>query len=332
MRAIAIFAALCGITSSFAGNATNSLQQFSPKFSTNTQIVWAAPTNQLPKTIWIYKRLPPRPFSGVMISNAIALASLQGKAFPTHSTNSFFVWSTPNPCGMSYDVFSIEPASGTISFSSTNQNLLTNNVPDGEVVVKRAFECADRFGLNSAELAPRRVYGASNAPGCDPLTTGICGRGVFLARKLDGFCFFGDTGNGSDGFSIELGSRGQIRSFSLVWPNLERFKQSPCLSPKEIVRCIREQRILVVPGDNEQTYFQRLKMLAGAKTFTVTRITPVYGEGIFGEMPPTNNVPAPFFTPFAELQAEANFGTNKSLVRLLSPLVLSEKGHSNGNK
>lgn len=228
---------------------------------------------------------------------------------------------------MRYDIFSIEPASGTISFSSTNQNLLTNNVPGDEVVVKRAFECASPFGLNSAELVPRRVYGASNAPGCDSLASGICGRGIFLARKLDGFCFFGDTGNGSDGFSIEFGSRGQIRSFSLVWPNLERFKQGPCLSPKEIVRCIREQRILVVPGDNEQTYFQRLKMLARAETFTVTRITPVYGEGVFGEMPPTNNVPAPFITPFAELQAEANFGTDKVPVRLLSPLVLSDKGH-----
>lgn len=331
MRAIAIFAVLFGIASCFAGNTTNSLQQFAPKFSTNTQIVWAAPTNQLPKTIWIYKRRLPLPFSETVLSNAIGLASLQGKAFPTPSTNSFFVWSTPNPCGMSYDVFSIEPASGTISFSSTNQNLFTNDVPGEEVVVKRAFECAGRLGLNSAELVPRSVYGASNAPGCDSLASGICGRGIFLSRKLDGFCFFGDANNGSDGFSIEFGSRGQIRSFSVVWPNLERFQQRPCFSSKEIIRCIREQKILVVPDDNESNYFQRLKVLARAKTFTVTRITPVYCEGVLGEMP-TNNAPAPFITPFAELQAEANFGTDKRSVRILSPLVLREKAQSDGSE
>ena len=142
------------------------------------------------KTLWIYRRLAPRPVSKAIISNAIDLASMRDAKIPRLSTNSFFVWSGPNACGMRYDIFSIQPASDLgAPFSSTNQNLLTNDVPDELFVAKRAYECAGRFGINSAELVPRKVYGASTAPGCDALTNGICGQGIFLARKLDGFRF-----------------------------------------------------------------------------------------------------------------------------------------------
>ena len=78
-----------------------------------------------------------------------------------------------------------------------------------------------------------------------------------------------------------------------------------------------------MPDDDEPNYFPRLEMLARAKTFTITKITPVYGDSVFGQVP-TNNLSAQFITPFAELEAEANFGTNKRTVRLVSPIVLSE--------
>jgi hypothetical protein len=46
--------------------------------STNAQIIWKAPTNNLPKSFWIYKKLP-RVFSAAVISNALMLASFQSK-------------------------------------------------------------------------------------------------------------------------------------------------------------------------------------------------------------------------------------------------------------
>jgi hypothetical protein len=113
---------------------------------------------------------------------------------------------------------------------------------------------------------------------------GICGRGIYLSRKLDEFYFYGDANNGSEGFSIEFGSRGQIRGFSFVWPNPERFQQSACLSPKQIIRCLQERRIIIVPDDAEPNYFQRIEMLARARAFTITKITSVYGDSVFGEV------------------------------------------------
>lgn len=320
MRALAILAAiLATIFSSLAGSA-NSLDRFSPHFSTNTEVLWRAPTNRLPGSFWIYKRLPPRPFSVAAISNAVTLASVQDKGFPKPSTNAYFIWSAPNPCGMSFSIFSIQPASATISFSSPTQNLSTNDIPKNEVVTMRAFECAARFGLIPADLAPQNVYSSSNAAGCDQtLTNDICARGIVLSRKLDGVSFWGDANNGSDGFSIEFGSCGQVRSFSFVWPDLERSRKGIASNSKEIINCIREHRVIVLP-DDEPNYFERIKLLAQARTFTITKITPFYGEGVFGEVP-TNEVPPQFITPFAELEAVADFGNRNSTVRLLAPIL-----------
>lgn len=310
---------------SFA-NSTNSLERFSPHFATDMRIIWHAPTNQLPKSFWIYKRLPSQPFSASVISNAVILASLQDRGFPKPSTNAFYIWSAPNPCGMSFSVFSIQPASTTISFSSTNRSRSTGDVPDDETVTKRAFEYAARFGLDGAHLVPSEVYAKSNADDCGgTLTDGACARGIHLARKMDGVgCFsFGKDNDEVEGFSIELGSGGQIYSFSLVWPNLEPSQNSPTASPQEIIHCIREHRIMVLPYDDELNFFGRIKMLAGTKTLTLTKITPFYGEGIFGEMR-TNDEPPQIIAPFAELEAVADFGDSNMIVRLLSPIISSE--------
>jgi hypothetical protein len=302
---------------------TSSPEKYTPQFSINTPIIWQAPTGNLPKSFWIYKRLPLRPFVASVVSNAIVLASLQDKGFPKASTNAFIIWSAPDPCGVSFSIFSIQPASTTISFSPPHINLSTDNIPDSQTVTERAFEYAARFGLGQAQLIPKNVYTKSNFVGSDEMqANGICARGIFLSRKIDGFGFWDKIG-GQEGFSVEFGSRGQIRSFSLAWPKLERYQSSPTASPQQIINCIKACKTIVMPNADEDTYFQRVKTLANAKTFTVTKITPYYGEGIFGEVP-TNDMPPEFVTPFAELEAVADFGNSKATVRLLSPIISSE--------
>jgi hypothetical protein len=64
------------VISSFAAAPT--LEDLSPHLSTNAQIIWKAPTNNLPKSFCIYKKLP-RVFSAAVISNALMLASFQSK-------------------------------------------------------------------------------------------------------------------------------------------------------------------------------------------------------------------------------------------------------------
>jgi hypothetical protein len=79
----------------------------------------------------------------------------------------------------------------------------------------------------------------------------------------------------------------------------------------------------VVPHEDEPDFFGRIKTLAGAKTFTVMKITPIYGEGVFGDAP-ANEEPPKVIAPFAELEAVADFGSSNMPVRLLSPILASE--------
>jgi hypothetical protein len=325
VKAFALFAVILASTfSSFGGPPT--WQELNSHLYTNGPIVWQAPTNNLPTSLWIYKRLPPRPFLATVISNAAVLASLQNKELPKPSTNAFFINSTPDPCGMGFSIFSIQPASTTISFSSTNQILSTGNVLDDDTVTRLAFEYAARFGLNRTYLIPKNVYTGSNGAGCDgTLTNGICTRGILLSRKLDGVAFFSadNEADSVEGFSIEFGGGGQIRSFSLVWPNLERCQSASSASPQQIINYIRAHKAIVLPAPDEEDYFARLKTLATAKKLTITKITPYYGEGIIGEVP-TNDLPPEFVTPFAELEAVADFGNSNAVVQLVSPILSSE--------
>ena len=324
VNAFAFITAIFATAFSSFADSTNYLENFSPHFSTNTVILWQA-TNSLPESFWIYKKLPARPFLASVISNAVILASMQDIQIPKPSTNEFFIATHPsNPEAMGHIIFLIQPATTTISFSSTNRIFSTNDVPDDEAVTRRAFECAARFGLDRAFLIPKNVYHASNAPGrTDIFTNGICARGIYLSRKLDGIGFFGEANDITEGFSIEFGSHGQIRSFELVWPNLKPDQNSPTASREEIIRCIRERRILVFPNNDELNYFERIKGLASARTLTIMKITSYYGEGVFGKMPP-DDTPPEFITPFAELEAIADFGNSNAAVRFVSPVILSD--------
>ena len=64
----------------------SSLEDVSLHFSTNTAIVWRAPTNHLPTRFWTYK-IVPQVFSATAISNGIVLAGFEKKGFPRPSTS-----------------------------------------------------------------------------------------------------------------------------------------------------------------------------------------------------------------------------------------------------
>jgi len=319
MKAFAVFALM--LASALSSSAVlPTWQELNSHLFTNALIVWQSPTNPLPKSFWTYKMLVPRRFTRVVLSNAVVLASLEGKGFPEPSLqNSCFLSDDCQSCScMRPCYFSIMPETGSIAFDEPHQNNLSNAIPDDDDIVKLAFECAARFGLTGPYLIPRKVYVTL----CD--SNRICGRGIFLSRSLDGIGF---RGNGNDespeGFGMEVGGNWQIRSFSLAWPELVRDKSSRTLNAAEIIHCIRAHKAIVLPDPDEEDYFARLKTLAGAKKLTITKITPYYGEGIIGEVP-TNDLPPEFVTPFAELEAVADFGNSNAAVRLVSPILSSE--------
>lgn len=256
---------LAGISSSLA-EATN-LQAFSPLLSSNTQVLWNAPTNGLPSTFWIYRRHGPRIFSASVISNAMVLASLQSKGIPKPPTKDFYIWEDRGPLysGGIPCVFSISPGFATISYWMPHSERGSGqDIPNDATVVKHAWSRLPLFGVNSNQVKLKNLtfgYRNFDENGRDVFRR-FCGRGAFLSRQLDGIAFIGNGDDGSgEGFWIEYGSHEQIRAFSLKWPELDRYERRQTANPKQIIECIRKQKVIVLPGAEESGYFARIKQL-----------------------------------------------------------------------
>jgi hypothetical protein len=310
-------------------DAATSLAYFSPRLSTNAEIVWNAPTDNLPGKFWFYRRKGRRVFPASVISNAVILASLQNRGFPKPSTKDFIIWEDRNPNyrGGIHATFGIRPGDATIYYGMPHYNRGSRaDIPSDSTLISRAWNEAARLGIDLKLLKLKELTSHS----CDfdengnRATNLVCGRGVYLSRQLDGIIFNGSEGNGwIEGFWIEFGSQGQVRGYSLTWPDLVRYKTHQTASPEQIMDCVRAQKVVVKPNRDESSYFARIEQLASMKKLTIAKVTPYYSEGEFGEEP-GSDVPAEFITPFAELEAAAEFETNKADLRIYSPIVSSE--------
>jgi hypothetical protein len=321
MKILPILAVVLALVFTASANPIT-IADISPHLSTNAQIIWKAPVNGLPKSLWVYKILP-NTFSVSQISNAMALASFQNKGIPQPSTNEIILWDhTREGDDPLAGWFVILPDLGLIEYSIRNHARGSSDaIPDDKTIAKRAWNCITQLGIDRTQLS----QGGIQNNGCEYdgkgrlATNGyVGGRMIAFVRKIDGV----DFPENSEGFNIELGSHGVIRAFNLNWPNLERFDNRQIVSAEQIIRFIRENKTPILPNQDEETYFQRIKSLSHAKTFTITKVTPHYGDGIFGEVL-TNNEKPKYAAPFAELEAVADFGNSNMIVHLDAPIILS---------
>jgi hypothetical protein len=302
------------------------LESLSPHFSTNALIAWAVPTNNVPKELRRYEQILPRIFSEEIISNAIVLASLQSKGFPPPSTNTtcFIADEDINcPCGHPC-IFSIDPGSATLSYTVRHPDWASHgDIPSDESTIARAVDCATELGLDASQLISENVTSclcSFDENGRKYATPQICGRRVFLSRRLDGIGFFDLHDSGwNQGLSFGVGSHGTIRSFFLDWTDLIPKEPAQTATPEEIIACIRAFKTILWPV-NETNHLERLKVFGNARKLTVTRITPYYNEGVYGETPPDGQSER-LITPFADLEAVADFGNSNATLQLIVPIL-----------
>lgn len=326
MKTFALLAAI--LATAVPSRAGTSIQEkTSSHVPTTTPIIWEAPTNNLPKSLWTYRRLGPQIFSAPVISNAMVLASLQSKGIPKPSTNNYFVWQDkgPNYSGEIPCIFSITPFDATMNYWMPNYGEPSgNDFPSDETIVASARKYASQLGLDPAQLVQKDIY----ARVCNTAQNGagkrndVCGRGVFLSRQLDGVTFFSDNnaGEGTEGFAVEFGGHGQIRSFSLIWPELERYESHETASPQQIIAFIRTRKIMVIPDANEQGFSEKIRSLADARKIIITKITPCYNEEVYWEERKANE-PSKLINPLAELEAVAKLESTDIRFRFLAPLL-----------
>ena len=155
MKAFALLIAF--FATAFSSFADYTLEDISPHFSTNMPIIWQAPTNQLPKSLWIYKKVP-RVFSAATISNAVILASFQDKGFPKPSKSRTFIWADHMDGEPQPPYFEVLPAAGQISYS------LEDRAPGSaaeyfkdEAAVERAWNALAHLGIQRTEFVRTNV-------------------------------------------------------------------------------------------------------------------------------------------------------------------------------
>jgi len=168
VKRFSILAVILG-TACIATASPPTVEELWSHLFTNGPVVWQAPTNNLPKSFWTYKKILPQVFSSSVISNAIVLASLQKKGFPQPSTNQIIIWEpsmenlSPNTDDPLAGSFSILPDQATISYSMPHFDLDSGkDIPSDEAIVKRARNSAVQLGLDPLKLMQK------------PLTFHVC--------------------------------------------------------------------------------------------------------------------------------------------------------------
>jgi hypothetical protein len=276
------------------------LEDISPHLPNDAQITWKAPTNDLPKNLWTYQKQP-QSFSAAVVSNALALGGFRLTPFPNSFAKPISISDYAMEGDMCPDYFVVAPDTSTI-ICRREHHPVGQGDPTPDALLNRTWQYALRLGLDRALL----VHKDNDSR-------------VSLCRRIDGIAFQDE----SEGFSVQYGARGEILSFSLIWPRLERLGQERVISPDEIVRCIREFKTPLLPKHKERHYFERIKALSSLKSLTIIKITPYYSEGRYGEQPRDIERPK-FIGPLAILDGIADWGSTNAAIQLFSPLLSSD--------
>jgi hypothetical protein len=199
--AAAILTMWAGVVSVLVGSPAAcaekySLEDVSPHFSPETQIIWNIETNRLPKKVWSYRVLP-RVFSAEVVSNALAMGGFRTGRNLNPQPGGFVIWDRAAEGDMHPDYFSVHTNTGSISFRRERHPAGTGET-NSEALVERTWYYARQLGLDKTLLGPRRE-----------------GRDISLVRRLDGIELFD-----SQALWIRYGGRGEILNFALSWPKL----------------------------------------------------------------------------------------------------------------
>ena len=225
---------------------------------TNLEVRWDAPTNVLPRTVWIYHLLP-RTFPSEAIANLVAIGGFTEKDI-TKSNADEVVYKSAGKhpveqlavshSGIEY-LHTIKEA----QFGPTN---LAEGVPEMSQMPELTTNFLAKLGISLSDIE-KTTNSAPNFHFWEPLTkyfvnhtfiTNIEFRAVGFRRAIDGAAFL-SSGTGGDG-EIEFGEHGKIIKIDISWRNLDRFKSYPAATPETIAKWIREGKAVQgpVPDDS----------------------------------------------------------------------------------
>ncbi|HEV2393620.1 MAG TPA: hypothetical protein VG146_14805 [Verrucomicrobiae bacterium] len=294
----------------------------------DTEIKWAAATNQLPAALWIYKVVPQH-FSAAAVSNLVALGALTLR--DERRRHGGFSNTNEDPlvfCNKQQTrTLTVVPSQGWIKYhdeyAPANHYNKTNHtwepvrdLPGGKRLEDGALKFVEQFGIHRCDLVTK-------PSSTNLLTFGIKRtrtyfdrergrevkdeefyRGVFFVRRIAGIGFAG-IGTGA-GCEVCFGNDAKIADFELVWRNMQPGEQRSVASPAEIVKYVRAGGAVMTHRDSVNP--------RDVKKLTITEVVPFY-------MGATGEEIQSLVYPFAQIEAIASLGSTNLNVQLYCPIL-----------
>jgi hypothetical protein len=212
---------------------------------TNLDVRWEAPTNALPRTVWIY-RLLPKTFPPAAVSNLAMECGFTEKDRKI-STADQTIYKDADKFPSKQLIVS----RGSIFYNAVShygpKNLATN-VPEMAQMPSLTTNFLLQFGVELSDIE-KNADGAPNFHYWEPfkeyfmpdgIVTNIEFRAVSFSRAVDGATVIG-AGTAGDG-EIYFGPNGKPAHADLSWRDLQRVKSCPTVTPETIVQRIRYGR------------------------------------------------------------------------------------------
>jgi hypothetical protein len=280
------------------------------------EIIWQAPTEQLPKKLTV-SRIKPRHLSLEVISNLVTLARFNK---PEEAFTALRPAANGRQARFQEDKplrgVLINPESGYISVANSGAEALprepVHGVPKKDELLALALALMSKLDINPLELARKpgtdefhlaHILGEQGSfdKEARKVVKRTVKQGIILARAVDGIAF---NGRGScGGVTVCYGNNHMITSLEVVWPRLEAERSVGVVNKDQLLQWIKEGKAVIDEGV-EANQIRKL---------TITQIVPCY----LGKHPLEDQK---IVYPYAEMAAKADLGGSNAVVRLSCPI------------
>ncbi len=294
------------------------------------QVRWETLRNPWPSKLCTY-RVEPTVFSPLVISNLMAITGYTANDMTTYGSNGM-TFGSPKKAGtlgVSFPLGSIEYWT-TAPFGPTN---LAENVPEEKELFRLTTNLIAQLGIGLSELVRKPKSAEPDIRYIETQTvftykggfiTNITSREAHFSRRLIDRVEFIGFYRGGNGV-IEYGDHGKILKISISWRKVICDKALRTVTPKMIMRWMREGKVL--PENMPGTDGPPIRSWAGVKRVTITSARAVcLGPG--GLDSPASPIE---LRPFAALEGTVYIGTTNFDVEIDCPLF-EDSSNNRGKK
>lgn len=283
---------------------------------TNINIIWNAPTNSLPRNLWVY-RVVPAQFPAAVISNLTAIGGFT-KSDKRSVPNNPHTLSFVSPDGKR--TLWIAPDLGYYSYTDSAADDM--NRPEGVPDKKGAFELAtnllSKLDIDFSQLAKKDnssdlrsytthaqalLYKGFNQAA---YATNMHMRGIYFIRSINGADFIGTGGRG--GCMIEYGHDAKISRITTSWRKLKKYKLDSVATPGMLLKRIEAGNAVYSIASEDEFDWRSVRKI------TINQVHPLYFGQVYSE-------PQKVVYPLAQIDAVADLGTTNRDIQFYCPIL-----------